>query len=411
MFVWNQISHSIASSMKLIEKFNIFPFACPFRVELVKGTRHKFVVNTHFQHVTWKVSIVTISSVILLAAYRSIFEENSLLGTTTELWKLILFSLFLSCSSFYKRNSLLVAHFFNQIGNFEQSHSTVLQAQSVIDEIPLKMVSTFLRGFPIFVLGNCLLFGVTGWLVPNAPWNFIPFPISSENDLQFPVKTAIAVHTYVGWRVGGNIANINVAFCLLASCFSLNSNLIAFRRILRLSSLNTDFSKLCQIYREIQILVDIYNNVFKQPIILGYVTVAPISLSVCSYLVISQWYTLDTSTFLVFVSLGMLSISIITLVFQYAVDIFSTSESLVACRCWGINSRRDGNFQGYRRSSRLAKMYLKSMPKVKIRFLSSNFFESQTPLVILDFSISLAINLVLLDAQKSRQVKNHCACC
>lgn len=48
------------------------------------------------------------------------------------------------------------------------------------------------------------------------------------------------------------------------------------------------------------------------------------------------------------------------------------------------------------RITRIMRKYWKSFQGLKIYFLESNFLENNTPLVILDFTMHMAIQLILL---------------
>ncbi len=146
------------------------------------------------------------------------------------------------------------------------------------------------------------------------------------------------------------------------------------------------------IYREIQLLCQLYNFNFKQTVIFGYVTVAPTSLSVCLYLLISRWsLDLDATSFLVFLNLSLFCASIILFVFHYAVKVYSTSSHMKASN-YLVNLGRLKKTHSVKIETR----YFRSLTALKIRFFFSNYFEAKTPLVILDLSVIAAINLALV---------------
>lgn len=239
----------------------------------------------------------------------------------------------------------------------------------------------------------------SGAFVPTAKWALLPrFLFDKEVGLMFFGDSNLGrpffnmaqrlisfIFTYMSWRSICNIAIVCNVINLAIATYCLSAMVAAFKWKVVEGKMSAN--ELCLMYRNIQYICKLYNEFHKKCVIMGFIIYMPACVSVCVYLVAGRWNELDFMSLLMFSNYAQAASVTIMLVFQYAVKVYVVSESIK------FNVPR-----GYRNVA-LVKRYWKSFQVVKVNFFSSNFFESTTPMVIMDFAVSQAINLVLADSR------------
>lgn len=142
-----------------------------------------------------------------------------------------------------------------------------------------------------------------------------------------------------------------------------------------------------QMYKEIQLLTAYYNQIH------GSVLSVSFTVSVSSNFIISF-----------FAAVGLYSEMMWPIVLLYASIAFNTMIEIMVCDGGTkatVNTvstrilskvRAAPNF----RMSRDVKRYVVSMPVLKIRLGSTNFYDKETPLNLIDFCVGQVVNLLLL---------------
>lgn len=150
-------------------------------------------------------------------------------------------------------------------------------------------------------------------------------------------------------------------------------------------------------HRHFQILTDTYNKLVKM-------TIAPIILVLSPLLICATTYTLmilgtkiDALSLVALVTWFGIGLSHNFICFYFAVKVYKTSKSIVQKRTLFGYKQSNKWTSGY--FTRLLKMYWRSFPQVRIYFWDGNYFDECTCLVILQFSVDIAINLILMDAK------------
>lgn len=178
---------------------------------------------------------------------------------------------------------------------------------------------------------------------------------------------------------------------MLVSTFCLHATLELFKTHV-INRQNT-FHITCKIYREIQLICGLYNEYHKHTIQFGFVLMAPLTLAISAFLVISRWQVLSSMALVIFLNFVVTMAAIIMLIFRYAVKVHTSSKLIRKVLCRRELVRLVHTEYGKRR---LNMKYWRSMVDLKVYFGGSNFFDRITCLVLLDFSIGLAINLILV---------------
>jgi len=235
---------------------------------------------------------------------------------------------------------------------------------------------------------------------PNLPWNplcalVIYFDLASPNSsttLLWEVRGFIFGTLWIAWGFFGCFILIFYYVNFITIVFCLKCAITAFRRQVALTAQVTP--KQIMIYREVQILIDNFNLSHKT-FMMGFIVfsvVITIVLSASLFILSSE--SLDLGAVLVIGPIFMNtmitldSFRIPAAIHSYSSETKKWLESNVFARI-----AVDGNDKAF---LRCARKYWKSFPPFKIQFFSSNFFEKLTPLVILDFCLSLVINIALV---------------
>lgn len=187
-------------------------------------------------------------------------------------------------------------------------------------------------------------------------------------------------YTYISAKKLANLSLLHVTVSFLASFFSLRCSLI----LLKCRSGNV------QLFREIQLLCRLYNSVHQHHIIPGTVIIGVMIYTVCLYTLVISWSHLDLKTLLIFSNSLAIGTAIILACFHLACRINTESKQFL--ETWNTFKEIKG---GSKRKLAILRRYTKSIQPLKIYFFESNFFERMTPVVILNFAMTAAINLIL----------------
>lgn len=151
--------------------------------------------------------------------------------------------------------------------------------------------------------------------------------------------------------------------------------------------------KIIRMFREIQIICFLYNDIHQYHIIPATVLLTTIITPVCIFVFTWGSGNLNFITFLFFSNILVVGICSIFLCSHFPALLYSLSKRLLVSNSRLLfYSKVDETFKNIR----IVKKYWRSFPLFKVCFSSCNYFESGTPLIILNFSMHLAINLILL---------------
>ncbi len=155
-----------------------------------------------------------------------------------------------------------------------------------------------------------------------------------------------------------------------------------------------DIKTSLKIYQELQIIASVYNNIHRSIIIPAYILISVVVISVPAFVLMA--YFDDVGLFpRVLFSLGPLfGVLIIFCWLRYPITIVSRSakELRKAKLClWSIP-----DVKNERTSRKVLRCCLRSLNTIRIAYIQNSYFHSNTPLMLLNLSIRLAIRLTLV---------------
>ncbi|CAL8122174.1 unnamed protein product [Orchesella dallaii] len=259
------------------------------------------------------------------------------------------------------------------------------------------IIALNLRASSIFMTITKIITSICAAYNPRLPWNplcaiVIYFELASSGDnALWEIRTVIFGTLWISWGFFGCFVVVVYYVNFMTIVFCLKCAILAFRRQFELSSHVTP--KQIMMYRQVQLLIDNFNHIHKT-FMMGFIIFSVvITIVLSANLLILSNENLDFKAILVIgpIFLNCL-ITLDSFRFPAAIHAFSIetkkwTESNVLTR---ISGSQDKAFLKW------ATRYWKSFPPFKIQFFSSNYFERLTPLIILDFCLTLVINMSLV---------------
>lgn len=174
--------------------------------------------------------------------------------------------------------------------------------------------------------------------------------------------------------------------------------LLAFKRqLVNRSGLFSDIGKvniIVLMYRETQLACNAYNQLHQLLVIPTLIFTLMMATKVSLFTLMSKFVKKKLETLLLFGNGLAICLSGMTLAFEYVVKVYRESDRLIMQPCSWMHDEITCHLPT-RRLGIIIKRYSRSFPTLKIFLFESNFFEGNTSLVMLDFSINCAINLIL----------------
>lgn len=219
----------MSTSLKQLEILNLIPFDSPILIS-PNSLVPKFKANPYFRFKSSLWAALVVGTVPIVALYRlyllslQTHKTSIVFPVALEMWKIMCFSFMTRSVSFYQRNSLKVANFYNQILSHERRYTNRNDNPINFEE---SLIILILKLFPTFLILNCLAFGISGGLLPEAIWNFLP-PTASMNQLYHKILQGI--HIFVVFRISGNVAYMDAVYSLLIPFYSMHQTIVNFQR-------------------------------------------------------------------------------------------------------------------------------------------------------------------------------------
>lgn len=185
---------------------------------------------------------------------------------------------------------------------------------------------------------------------------------------------------------------IVIVLSFLVAPSSMLFMLIAWKKMLKSKGRNV--AGIVRMFREIQLITWFYNDLHKLGIIPAILALFGSCLPVGISSIVSRWKYMDAQTAAYFGATTVMSAEVILLAFHLPLQIYATSKYLLVLV--SQNSLGRPNLFRSKHDRKIMSRYWRSFPVLKIYFFQSNFFENNTPLIILDFTIDCAINLILM---------------
>lgn len=429
MLVSTGIIDHVKNSLHQIEKLYLNLFHFPYKIRCykdqggesespaeneLKPPLFRFEDNPKYTQGGWILHLAFLISAVISTLYQSTFEDQHVLGFSIHLYEASCLAVSASLAYFHRRKRGKITAFYNQVLHFESRITSLTPKRQ--DWRQFKYTKMILFGiksvrttFPILSFGLACSVAV----YPSAPWKLIPVSISekfSNSDFcqfgsnilgQLIMRAITFWHTYIVISVNLNHYFVLATLAFFSAQGSLYYMILAFRGILETGAHSYKYQNrldsIVRIYREIQLLCWDYNSIHKLAVIPPLLILGVMGISVSLFVIAYLSKSGDIMGILIFCNVLANSIWVILLWFHLALSLHNESRRLLKS---GVHTQVNQDnliLQSKREEERLLLRYWKSFPVLKIYFFESNFFESSTPLVILNFSMGCAINLILLE--------------
>ncbi|ODM89341.1 hypothetical protein Ocin01_17341 [Orchesella cincta] len=406
------IATEIERIVRVCSKRTLLRFAYPYRIEETSSSSPRpFILRSNpkfWKH--WKIHIFILFLASLPIGYKMIKkrETMSTFEKSTGTFILGMNSMVSFLIYLHQKYSHEVANLVNQLISFDIRHIQKTMADK--DEkmywknnLECKFVLITSKLFRISYISLSVLFTLSIFLKPKVPWNITPpFLLHSLRKVSVPLEICreiiIIWGNYVCWRTLLNFDMLASALNILIGNYAMKYLLIAYQRnleyITKSYSLTTkDVINTVKVYREIQLISKLFNETHKKSFILIFIAGTSMCVVVSSYCLIRQFSNMDLAALVSF-SISLIIPTIVILIcFRFSACVFAECSTTLK-KHQGMSMvaalRETVGCSG------LIKRYWKSYPVVKVKFFSDNFFEGETPLVLYQFSIDMAIDLILI---------------
>jgi len=142
-----------------------------------------------------------------------------------------------------------------------------------------------------------------------------------------------------------------------------------------------------RLIRQLQVLLVAYNDVHQRFGVVCGVGQSALILTLCTYALIKLGDQLIPIHFIFFFAAGTQALLTIIFVFGVLGNVYGTSETMIEEAKKVVELQEDAWFR----------RVLKSCPKQKIRFGEVNYLDSLTPFTLINFSVSLTVNMLLVE--------------
>lgn len=356
-------------------------------------------------HWIWHATVLVI--MIKFALYQAIFEDDSYVQYVIHIALVVVLNSSMIFAYAYNFHMESFLKYFNELLFFEaryvdfncrQEHK--FWKQNPNKRWPLLSIQIQRKFLPM--VGLYIVATLTAF--PYIFWHLLPLGILSQfAKLNFggtsgyileevTRRLASFAWAYICCYVNLNLYMIVIILSFLMAPSSMLFMLIAWRK--RLKSTGRNIPGNVRMFREIQLIAWFYNDLHKLGIIPAILVLVLSDLPVSISSIVTRWKYMDPQAAILFGAGVVMSAEVILLAFHIPLKIYATSKQLLV----PTSGRSLGRPILYlnKRDTKMMNRYWRSFPVLKIYFFESNFFESNTPLVLLDFSISCAINLILL---------------
>ncbi|CAL8146853.1 unnamed protein product [Orchesella dallaii] len=303
----------------------------------------------------------------------------------------------------HQKHSRGVVTLINQLISFDIRHVQSDDESFWKNNLECQFVLLTSKLFRISYLSLSALFTLSIFLAPKVPWNITPPLLQySLKDVSIPLEifrqVLIVWGNYVCWRTLLNFDMLASALNILIGNFSMKYMLICFQRKITGIRSNPSANKkelldAVKSYREIQIISNLFNDTHKKSFILVFIAGTSLCVVIASYCLITQFASMDLAALVAFCICLLIPTIVILICFRFSARVFAEcATTLVKHQGMSLVTALE-KAPG---SVTLIQKYWKSFSIVKVKFFSDNFFEGETPLVLYQFAIDMAIDLILI---------------
>lgn len=360
-----------------IDKWNLIPFHNPYR--LTSTPDYRFEVQPLYKTSHWKGHVLILLSVSIFGVFQLRFESPTFLDISLNVFKVATFPTYALFAYVHHVHCEAFANFLNQLISFEARFVGTAPENLWRSVKYTKTISTSIKVFIVAYQLLGLSLGLSDAFWPATTWKLVPLAVSKSYQSIPMIRMLLNfLYTYISTKKMANLAMLHVTINFLASFFSLHCFIIFMKQRF----------KNVQMYREVQLLCRLYNAVHQHHIIPGTLIIGIMLFTVCIYTLVSSWSQLDLKLLLIFSNALAIGTGVILFSFHLAARVNSESEQFLR------SGLTHAEWKGGKRWGILKRQW-RSLPVLRIYFFEHSFFERMTPLVILNFAITISINLIL----------------
>lgn len=405
MLTFPDVKDEVRQTLKNLGKWNPLFLAFPFRMH---PTEYKILTNQQFMKRDGKIYSLILLSAFLLKIYKSM-EHQNLYGQIFNTFRSLNFLIMGIAVYFHHRNCDQLAKMLNELIKFEEWHVSfyrnLLKGQHFQQELRWVMIAVKgLRysAFSIFATSAATL------LNPRGPMSLLPAALLDKfDDLRATAKVTnwyewIAIEclgrflnftiSFLGWSTYYKFVVHCFCLVLMTTAFALQNTLRAVQRTFEISEDSTNLLDMGKVYRKIQVILLLYNSVCKNCVTPALVTILACAFIANTTIFITQLGQVSIFTWVVFSVNSATIFGILLIGCHCASNIFVISKEISRSEIWACKGMILGE-RSYR--IQVVKQW-KSFPIFKVFFFACNFFEGDTPLVILEFCINNLASFLLL---------------
>lgn len=425
MLVTTNLIPRIEKILDSFQKQNYFGIQPPIELAVVRKKQnkawklsYKFRANPKFLSEQWKYQLGISLLIVLAISYQYMFESSDSFLQTHNAFKVFANSSFTFLILFFKIHSEGLARFLNILLEYEGRHCLssygreydfpTFQTNSKWMEDHLRLFQTCLQRFPI-------LMGIRSFVFPLSPARLLPSFFFKGFGIPFPGNLVLGtlrrflngIFTLGAMQVGCNCCLIAISLSSLVCPFALNALLVNFRSILRSKK---DVLETVLVYRETQLAFFRFNEVHQRELMPFLISLVVVTFSVSSYILVAFHQNAMGIIIVLVIIMLVMSFAVLGTCFTLMMYVDVTSSSIISSRKGlleaflkqGQHYSRKGSSSGVNGTSfsfKLLRKFWKSFPPLRIYFFSNNFFEKGTPLNVLNFSINLTVNFILMERE------------
>lgn len=260
---------------------------------------------------------------------------------------------------------------------------------------------------------SAILFGLVAFLLPNSPANLFPAilyaqPQLTTNEwnvwnmiLQVLIifrKILAGILAYSALRILNSTVMFVFIIHILICVYSLISALKFTRQMIFNRKDLFCVAKVQKMFREVQLLFKLYNEMHKSTVFIALILYTNLAFATCGYILVTKHSELNIVYGLILINIWYLQVMLILTCLNLPKQTYVVSKVITNGTGLSESLRKVKVILGRNevKSKKQLECFWKSCPPLKILISSGNFFERATPLVLLNFSINLMVNLILL---------------
>lgn len=411
MLVITELILHVESCLKQIPKW--IPLHFPYKLRhqnCAQQRSYQFEVDSRYISHHWFLQVLIMTIYTISAVYQILMEDTKVAAVSMHAFRVVLGITFTTTAYIHHLKGSTIARLLNELLNFERhwlDHKSE-SGKAFWRSVHYRRLVTFgLKLNRIILPLYCTSQAAKVALFPYFSLKHLPgvildlFSKLSGCGKLCGVFASLSrrafsfVFTYAGVYLICNQYFVLMTLSFFSTQGSMYFMVIALERFLNRETHhrphpNEDerIDKIVGMFRETQIICGLYNDIHSMFVMAPLIISGLMGISVPICMLVTNWGSLDVQMVLVSCNLILICAGFIMLVSHFAVKFYLENKGLLASRNFGS--------QVSMRARKLLERYWRSFPVLKIFFFQGNFFENSTPLVLFDFSLNCAIDLILL---------------